>query len=54
MSPSVYRMKLAWTRRPLTDYVRMEVRFTTLDRKTFTVLKTPDSIEQPRYRWLYK
>lgn len=49
-----YHMKLAWTVRPLTDYVRMDVRFTTLDGKTFTVLKTPSSIDQPRYRWLHK
>ena len=49
-----YRMKLAWTARPRADYVKMEVRFTTLDGLTFTELKTPDSVDQPRYRWLRK
>ncbi|HUU43334.1 MAG TPA: hypothetical protein VMX57_06115 [Planctomycetota bacterium] len=49
-----YHLKLAWTRRPDVDYVKMEVHFTTLDGKTFTTLITPSSIDQPRYRWLEK
>jgi len=49
-----YRMKLMWNARPRTDFVKMEVHFTTLDGLTFTELKTPDTVDQPRYRWLRK
>jgi len=49
-----YHMKLAWGARPRVKYVKMEVRFTTLDGMTYTELKTPDSLDQPRYRWLRK
>ena len=51
---AAYRMKLAWTRRPSCDYVKMSVRFTTFDGEVFALLITPGSIDQPRYRWLTK
>jgi len=50
---AAYRMKLAWTMRPTCDYVKMEVRFATVDAKVFTKLLTA-GIDQPRYRWLAK
>ncbi len=49
-----YQMKFAWGERPIVRHVRMEVRFETLDGKVFTKLFTPESPDQPRYRWLHK
>ncbi len=49
-----YRMKLAWHVRPMVKDVKLDVRFETLDGKTFSKIISAGSVDQPRYRWLDK
>jgi hypothetical protein len=49
-----YHMKLAWDRRPLSEYVKLAVQFETLDGRVYTKIITAGGVDQPRYRWLVK